>query len=140
MKVNDKDYKDYMDSDENVINFFDDRVDDFTLRFTNKNEKLVVVLANGQENFTISESEEVENMFVQKNMVQLGDKEIKFISSIYDYEKNENQGFFIVACKDYDEFLHVFKSNDHSYHYKIPRVIQPGSIEVFDIHCKIVDG
>jgi c-di-AMP phosphodiesterase-like protein len=47
MKVNDKDYKDYMDSDENVINFFDDRVDDFTLRFTNKNEKLVVVLANG---------------------------------------------------------------------------------------------
>ena len=67
-------------------------------------------------------------------MVQLGDKEIKFISSIYDYDKDENEGFFIVACKDYDEFLHVFKSNDFSYHYKIPRVIQPDSIEVFDIH------
>ena len=64
----------YMDSDENVINFFNNVSDDFTIRFTNKNEKLVVVLANGQENFTISESEEIENMFIQKNLVQLGDK------------------------------------------------------------------
>lgn len=39
-----------------------------------------------------------------------------------------------MACKDYDEYLHIYKSNDSSYHNKIPRVIQPGSVEVFDLH------
>lgn len=43
-QVNDQEY---MDSDENVINFFNEMSDDFTVRFTNKNEKLIVVLANG---------------------------------------------------------------------------------------------
>jgi hypothetical protein len=93
-----------------------------------------VVLANGSENFTMSESEEFENLFVQKNLVQLGDKEVKYMSSLYDYDRQENTGFYIVACKDYDDSIHIYKSNDLEYHLSIPRTIQPGSVNVFDLH------
>ena len=51
-----------------------------------------------------------------------------------DTESDTTPGFFIVACKEYDEFLHVYKSNDLKFHLTIPRNIQPGSIEVFDLH------
>jgi len=80
-----------------------------------------VVLANGAENFTMSESEEVENLFIQKTLMQLGDKEVKFISKIDDHDASENTGFYIAACKEYDEFLHVFKSDDLTFHLTVPR-------------------
>jgi hypothetical protein len=80
-----------------------------------------VVLANGAENFTMSESEEVENLFIQKTLMQLGDKEVKFISKIDDHDAGENTGFYIAACKEYDEYLHVFKSDDPTFHLTVPR-------------------
>ena len=76
-----------MKSDENVVNFFHDICPNFNLRFSNQNEKLIVVLANGTENFTMSESEDIETLFVQQNLAQLGDKDVKYISTIYDYDR-----------------------------------------------------
>ena len=53
-----------MKNDENVINFFHEVCGNFKLRFTNKDGKLSVVLANGTENFTLTESQEIENLYV----------------------------------------------------------------------------
>jgi hypothetical protein len=45
-------------------------------------------------------------------------------------------GFFLFACNDFDEGLHIFKSNNIDFHCVIKRNVLPNIIKIFDVQYK----
>lgn len=65
----------------------------------------------------------------QINLTQVGNKKINYIA-----RETRQGGFFLFACNDFDEGLHIFKSDDIDFHCTIKRNIQPNIIKIFDVH------
>ena len=66
----------------------------------------------------------------------MGQKKIKYILENPN-ETESGFSFYLIACSSYDEYLHVYKSDDINFHIMINRKIQPDIITVFNA---ILDG
>jgi hypothetical protein len=68
---------------------------------------------------------------LQKNLPQLRNKIVRFISSSEDGSE-----FYFVACHDYDTCLEIQSTSDTNFELIIPRSVEPGIIKIFDMMIK----
>ena len=85
------------------------------------------MLINGKENFIMSRLGGVsEDMIVKKNLNQVGDGIVHYISEYTHTEGTSNpdvESIFIVASKEYDQYIHIYDSEDFTFDLVIDRVV-----------------
>ena len=81
-----------------------------------------IILVNGSENFILINED---GHFYQQNLPQLKEELVRYIEPVVD-------GFFLVACNDYDSSLDIIHSHIKDYHIKFTKNVEPGIIKIFD--------
>lgn len=105
------------------------------------------VLVNKAENYILElETEEDDDEQPEDNKYQkyhqrvmgwLKGKSVKKIEKeqYITTEYTESSRFYFVCCKDYDEELDFYRSDDEDFKVSVARSIEPGVINVYDLYA-----
>ena len=108
------------------FHFFNDKAPNFNCKLAHTDGKIMTILTNGSENFTIESH--LDGSTSKKSLMQIKDLTVLQIQA-----KTENEnGFYLIASKPYDQHLTILNSEVKEFKLEIKRNMLPDIVNVQD--------